>query len=202
MTNSLLTLAAIATTTIAATTASAAHSSFCFTGDRCGFDGEVHLINSLVLMEDAYVSRCHVTRSRLVSRARLEIMYGIRESCDYAAKRELLDAYRALTRFLVTGDRCYLDSAAASVTTAIEFSQVAYLGAHETPVLHNPHHIPHVAVHTPVVRTHRTHRVHTHRRHPSHAIRIGKPHSGFSLRNRILVRVDRLDHRVAGLDAR
>ena len=173
MTRSLLTLAAIATTAIAANTASAAHTSFCYTGDRCGFRGEAHLIEALILMEDAYVSTCHVTRSRLVSRARLEVMYGVRDSCDYGAKRELLQAYRLLTRFLVTGDLCYLDSAAAGVHTAIELSQIAYLGVHDAPILHDTH----LSAHPRVIRTIR------HYHHPRvNSIRIGKPYSGFSLR--------------------
>ncbi len=181
MSRTIITLAAITAASIFGSTANAAHSSFCYTGQRCGFDGEVHLIEALVMMEDAYNSPCHITRRRLVSRARLEVLSAMRVACDRTARYEMLDAYRNLTRFVITNDACYLDAAATSITTAIELSQLAYLPPAD-PVIHN-HRNPHV--HTPAVHT--TRRVITQYpsnpyRYPTNSIRIGNPRSGFSFR--------------------
>ena len=98
----------------------AAHKSYEFYGNRCGFEGEGHLIDSLRFMELEYDD---LRTDRFLDAAFDELVHAQRELCDLRARHAVQHALDALSEYSRTHCRTLLDDAAGTVQRALELSQ-------------------------------------------------------------------------------
>ncbi len=109
-----------------ATTASANHASYCYTGRCLHVDGEQHMIDALAAMDVLFAAPCVRTRGKASVAVQRELGRAIGDVKSVDARLLLIKSQGLVGRFVGTGDVFFLDSAAQLVAQAIAAEHLAH----------------------------------------------------------------------------